>query len=304
MKIQTLIILFFTCTCALGQGTSDLLRAHFLAKETGQSVSLSKMELSSLASDPQSVGLLEPYLNSTNEKVKKAAIKLSVKLGSSCPAPFARRTAVHQLLDAAKGAPSTTVQKLVSGLQKFKPADFDEYAIAKLTELIESSPPYLQQFIQLAGYLQMSTQLEHWAADWGKSKKWRDYFGLALVRCGHEAKKAELIRKVREMHVDDEFNLRVLPLLTYVRQKEVMDFLLDIIMDNRKNCSPLGPDTYGHIICAYRVMEAVAPYIEGFPYSVGASGDLEVDDYETALQTTRQWIEENKKDYELITDIY
>ncbi|MEM9824931.1 MAG: hypothetical protein AAF985_27860, partial [Bacteroidota bacterium] len=123
--------------------------------------------------------------------------------------------------------------------------------------------------------------------------------------------------------INDEFVFGILPKLVYARQKETTDYLFDIILQDQKTCgSPADHDHgdgnaghhhhnnanaghhHGKINCAYRVMEAIAPYVKGIPLRVGASGDLITTDYQQALTTTRQWITAHRDNYELNTEIY
>ena len=127
---------------------------------------------------------------------------------------------------------------------------------------------------------------------------------MALTRSGDEKKLENLMTKVKEMEIEDTFAEAVVPLLVYTRQRAAFDYLFDLILRNDKTCTPLGPDVPGKILCAYRVVEAVAPYVEDFPVEVGVSGDLMTDDYRAALKEVRNWVGVQKQDYVLITDKY
>jgi len=48
-------------------------------------------------------------------------------------------------------------------------------------------------------------------------------------------------------------------------------------------------------------LEIIAPIIQDFPIPVDeATGDLDTDDYEAALQQSREWLEANQADYVVI----
>jgi len=106
------------------------------------------------------------------------------------------------------------------------------------------------------------------------------------------------------MKINDDFVYGVVPLLVYTRQKETTNLLFDIILSDQKGCTPAGPDVEGNINCAYRVMEAIAPYVKGIPLELGTSGDLKTTNYKQALKDTRAWIVQHKNDYELNRELF
>lgn len=103
-----------------------------------------------------------------------------------------------------------------------------------------------------------------------------------------------LLRKLQSAPINDNFIYDFAPDLVYTRQPEIFDFLERIIQSDEQNCLPADPDASGKILCGYRVMEYIAPVIENYPLPTDEFGELEVDDYKTALQQVRVWFTQNE----------
>ena len=264
---------------------------------------------------------LEVYLMSGDKKVQKEALRLTTQIGKKHQYAISRIQAVNQLLKASETLESALLGQVAKSLQQFKRNDFDEAAEKQLTKVIKMERQHLSKFIELAGFLQMHEFLEELRFQYKDNKYLRQSIGIALTRCGDEQKRNNLMKNVAKYRVNDEFVYSILPKLVYARQKETTNYLFDIILKDHKGCSSSNHD-HGHsghdhhhthdghnhehasINCAYRVMEAIAPYVKDIPLHLSASGDLMVTDYKQALQTTRDWITANRDQYELNTDIY
>jgi len=65
--------------------------------------------------------------------------------------------------------------------------------------------------------------------------------------------------------------------------------LIQTLNNDAKNCMSADAEHETKIPCAYRVMEMLAPVIEGYPLTVDESGDIVTNDYEDALKKVREW---------------
>ncbi|MGM0579812.1 MAG: hypothetical protein ACQETL_03980, partial [Bacteroidota bacterium] len=93
----------------------------------------------------------------------------------------------------------------------------------------------------------------------------------------------------------------IYPTLAFTRQKAAVDVLVEQVFNDEQNCSSPDPDSNQKITCAYRILEIIAPIIQDFPIPVDeATGDLDTDDYEEALQQSREWLEANRIDYSIV----
>jgi hypothetical protein len=93
----------------------------------------------------------------------------------------------------------------------------------------------------------------------------------------------------------------VFPDLVYTRKREAIDYLIEALNSNSKNCESANAENAERIPCAYRVMEMLAPIIENYPLKRNESGDIETNDYPTALQKVKDWFKENKN-YKILKD--
>jgi hypothetical protein len=302
-KIIFTLLISLTAQICLAQGTTGI-KAHLDNIANGKSSSISKKDMMAYYTESGVIAILEPYLQSGNEKVQREAVRLCTRIGANHVTTSSRQLAVRQLLAITDTAPIIIVRQIARGLQRFKPGDFDKDALNKVSGMVRKEQAHQDKWIELAGFLHLKEVLDEVKYTYQNNKNLHQKIGIALTRCGDESKKENLMKNIQKAKVNDEFVYGVVPLLVYTRQKETMGFLFDIILSNEKSCTPAGPDIKGNIECGYRVMEAIAPYVKGIPLELSASGDLKTDDYKKTLKDTREWIKANRSSYELITDIY
>lgn len=129
--------------------------------------------------------------------------------------------------------------------------------------------------------------------------KWSAY--LALARLGDPRALDYVVQRVQKIDVNDDVVYELFPGLVYTRQKLAINYLIQVIQRDDKNCQSADPENSGSINCAYRVLEFLAPVIKDFPIKADASGDLNVRDYESALKLARTWFSKHP-DYNIILD--
>ena len=88
-----------------------------------------------------------------------------------------------------------------------------------------------------------------------------------------------------------------------MRQKESFDYCISILNSKERLCHSLNPDNSESILCGYRILEMLAPVVVNIPLTVDASGSLSSDDYESQLESVRQWFL-NNREYQLKTSVY
>ncbi len=302
-KILMILLCCLSSQFLFSQNIS-MVKDHLEKIGKGKSSNISRSDLSAFTETSDIVTLLNTYLDTSNEKVKREAIRLMVVVGSQNSSIYTRKSAVDYLVKQIDTEESSSNRQIVKGLRKFKAEDFDENIKKKVGTFVRAEYAPLEKWVELAGFLQLQPVLEEIKYKHQDNKQLRQKIGIALTRCGDKAKVENLLKNIRTLEVNDEFVYGVVPLLVYARQKETTDFLFDIILSDEKKCTPAGPDIEGNILCGYRVMEAIAPYVEGIPLEIGPSGDLVTNDYKKALSQTRQWINNNRSTYQLITDKY
>ena len=111
------------------------------------------------------------------------------------------------------------------------------------------------------------------------------------------------LNKIKGAGVNDHTVTHLFPDLAYIRNKDAFHYMLQEINSDEKKCSSANPDNEKPVICAFRIMELVAPYIEDFPVKLTSYGELDTNDYDKALIKVKEWISLHDQ-YSLISTIY
>ena len=104
--------------------------------------------------------------------------------------------------------------------------------------------------------------------------------------------------------VNDDVVYDLFPDLVFVRQPRTFSYMLAQVNRDTKDCRSANPSKETPILCAWRVLAMVAPYIEDFPLRQDVAGGLDTNDYQQALSTAREWIAANADGLVLITNTY
>jgi HEAT repeat protein len=137
------------------------------------------------------------------------------------------------------------------------------------------------------------------SSEMSQMERWQAH--IALARLGEKPALDFIVRKAQELPVNDDMIYDIYPTLAFTRQKAAVDVLVEQVFNEEQNCSSPDPDSNQKITCAYRILEIIAPIIQDFPIPVDeATGDLDTDDYEAALQQAREWLEANQADYSIV----
>lgn len=253
------------------------------------------------------LGLIEPYYSDTIVMVRSKACDIAQMVGMQLADTITRRKVVNILVQTCKDKDSGISGKASQGLTDFNRNDFDSIAANNLVDLLKIHTAHYSTIIKLVGFVKPSNAeevlLHHLTTDSALNATTRWAIHLALARMGNEEQINYCLNKVKSVAVNDDVVYDLLPDLVYIRQPETINYLVEILNSDEKNCTSSDPDRDEKIICGYRVMEYLPPLIKNFPLQVGASDDIKGYDYPEALEIARKWFEENKE-YELITDLY
>lgn len=124
---------------------------------------------------------------------------------------------------------------------------------------------------------------------------------LALARLGEKSALDYILQRVQKLGVDDDVVYDLFPGLVYTRQRIAINYVIEVMKRDDKNCMSADPENPEPINCAYRALEFLAPVIEDFPIKTDASGDLDVEDYAAALAEARAWFKQHP-DYKIVVD--
>jgi len=193
--------------------------------------------------------------------------------------------------------------QIIGYLQSFPLSAFnDESKTLIAAEINKPNSPHYNELVLLAGFAGVGNNdlfRLSLKSDLSTRCKWN--ISLALARLGSENALQSCIDKVKNAPIGSELVTYLLPDLVYTRKKAALDYCVELLYSDEKLCRSANPDLSEAILCAYPIIELIAPVIADFPVSVNQNTGLDTDDYDKMLQTVRTWFDENKE-YEISSD--
>ena len=297
MRLLTIVVLSFLVSVFS-------LRANVVSdyfdncRKTGSSDYSVGMQIVKNHDTAELLDALEPYYADTVAFVRQQACYLTYKKGLEQQG--GARSAVARLAKGLNDDDSGLRGMIIGYLQAFPLAAFDEEAKGLIgTNLSNPNSPHFDELVLLAGFVGAgSSDLLRLSMnpDLPVRKKWN--ISLALARMGSENALQSCLDRVKKAPVNSQAVAYLMPDLVYTRQKAALDYCVELLYSNEKLCKTANPDLSESILCAYPIIELIAPVIVGFPIYVNPSIGIDTDDYEALLQTIRTWLEKNKE-YEI-----
>jgi len=249
-----------------------------------------------------------PFTKDSISTIRSEARQQIAKAGFRSDKPKTRHSALEIVMQGLDDKDVGTIGLAVNLLTQFRPADFDAEDRYILSQKIKPGTPYLEKIILLTGYVKIPDLIYNYRQMLLEKEKYnsriRLNMQLALARMGDTTAIQSVVNRIKRITISDNMVYEVYPLLAYTRQKEVFGLLLETIMSDSKDCHSSNPDKETPIICAFRVIEMVAPYIIDFPVKVDASGEIIFENYSKTLDEVRAWIAVHKTDYTLNDEKY
>ncbi len=243
----------------------------------------------------------EPYKNDSLENVRSLAYSAIAVSGQKSTDSLTRQIAVNILVGACTDKESALRKNIAGQLKNFRKPDFTPPVKQRLAGLLTMEQTYYRHTVKLIGFLDMKEQIPTLTQMIDSNKIgnrtliWD--FRLTLARLGVEDEINYCVSFVKSAGVNDKVMYNLFPDLAYINKKEAVDYMLDVLMSNSKDCYSPNPDNPVKIMCGYRVMEYLAPLIKNFPLEVDNDGELDIDDYEEGLQICRTWFKQHINDY-------
>lgn len=246
---------------------------------------------------------LNPFYSDTLTSVRQKAYYLTYK--KALLSPGDRAAAAKVLLKGGRDNDGGIVGQNLGFLKSFNREDFDEESASMLAlSLTNPRVQHYKDFVLLAGFIGVGKDiLFQRILDQNVSAKTKWYLSLALARMGNSEQITYCMNKVKSLPINDNLVDYAIADLVYMRQKESIDYCISILNSNEKLCHSLNPDNSESILCGYRILEMLAPVVVNIPVTVDASGSLSSDNYESQLESVRQWFL-NNPEYQLKTNVY
>jgi hypothetical protein len=247
---------------------------------------------------------LQPFYSDTLSIARQKAYYLTYKKGLQTPSGE-QALAVTRLVEGLGDASGGLAGQVIGYLQAFLPAAFTPEAQSVIiSKLRNTRTPHYGDLALLAGFIGTGKEAlyqQYLKAGLPVKEKWN--IALALARMGKAEEIEYCVKKIKTLPVNSEMIGYALPDLIYIRQKQAIDYCVELLYSDEKLCRSPNPDFSEPIPCAYRIMEQLAPVIVGFPVQVDVTGTLDTGDYPKALQKVRAWFSENTG-YEIKTTTY
>ncbi len=294
--------LLFSISATSQKKLDESLNVYFVQWQKGQSVT--EISESFLQFDREDViSEAERYTSDTLTDNRFAAYSLINFLGHNVESTLLKKRVLKQLIFGLGNRDGGIIGKNMSYIASYEVKDFDAELKYMLSDLIKKRSQHYQELIKICGWLNITDliydfhQMINDKQKTSSQDRWA--MRLAMARMGEPDMIEFCLQKAKNASVTDDVVYDLVPDLIYTRQRSMFNYLFQIIESNEKRCSSPNPDSDAKILCAYRVMEQIAPYIEEYPISVDASGDLKSDNYEKALMEVRSWIKQNREAYKI-----
>ena len=249
--------------------------------------------------------VLVPYYSDTLRTVRQKAFYITKRIGHKSKNTEVQSRAISYLILALNEKDTGIRGSVLDGLTQFNQDLFSPAVRDSIGKTISLQSANLEVLMKLAGFLNLTKYSQQIGLIISSSNnanvKWAGK--LALARMGDESATTWIVNKLKTAKVNDDFVYDVVPDLVYTRQPVIFEYLEGIVNSDDANCTSANPDSNKKMLCGYRVLEHIAPAIRDFPLSANESGDLNVSDYESALQQARSWFALNQT-YALVSETY
>ncbi len=249
---------------------------------------------------------LETYYNDSLKDVRRKAYYITYRVGLE--QKQITQQSITQLIDGLQDKNSGIVGALLEYLKEFRASDYPGEARKRIATLLKQGIPHYKKMIKIAGFLNLEEQkdfLKSLLANQEYSSNTEQWvINLALARMGDENAIQFCLSTAKNMPVNDDFIYEIAPDLVYTRQKEIIDYLITLLMSEEKKCYSANPESPAKISCGYRIMEYLAPVIKDFPLQTDPAGEIVTDNYKRALESSRDWFKDHKDEYQLIIDTF
>lgn len=293
--IKLITIITFISTTVFSQALVKL-NPYFSQLRSGKSPNIPS-EVFKPENAKATLNALLVYAKDTVPIVRSKATLIARIVGVKSTLATVRQQAVTQIIGAVKDKSSGNAGAALTYLTEFKKSDFTKVHRDSLIVMFRRKPPYLDILIKLVGFLDIKELRNELFAlsqqsTMGRKERWSSM--LALARMNDTQAINDIMARVKRMPVTDGVVYEIFPDLVYTRRPEAIAYLVEALNSDAKNCNSADAERETRIPCAYRVMEMLAPVVNGFPLKVDESGDVVTNDYPAALQQARDWFIKNK----------
>jgi hypothetical protein len=286
------------------QQPSELLKLYFSEVRVGKYPPIPK-PLSISENSKTVLSVLPVYFQDTVAGVRSKAYTIAALAGNNARQANVRELAVQQLLKGVNDKDGGNAGLALDYLTLFGRADFTAVSRDSVRNLFSRKPAHFDVLMKLIGFLELTDLTESIRpyTQTGNSQATRWPAIVSLARMNDARAAEEMMRRVRKLSINDDVIYEVFPDLAYSRRPEAIAYMVEALNSDDKNCLSADAEKEEAIPCGYRIMEQLAPVVDGYPLLLDESGDIKTKDYVAALKTVREWFVKHP-DYKILRDRY
>ena len=291
----TFILLCLSCVTVIAQQSVQDLEKYLDNIDRNPSAPIPPSVLNDFTNEKALITHLISHRKDPREQFQFRVIDLMRLIGLKSRAKENRMLVVDHFVRAIPDPNLRISGAMSSAVIQFAKADFSAVNKDSIVSYLRVGMPNLDLLFRLAGFLEIPAAKERISSmliqPMSPMLKWNAR--LALARLEDENAVNFILEKISTSTVDDAFVSSLVPGLCYTRNRKIFAELEKILQSDDYKCRSSHPDSKTLILCSYRVLEHMAGAIEKFPIKVDESGDLLVDNYQSALLTARQWLKQH-----------
>ena len=246
------------------------------------------------------------YVSDSTKTNRKASISLVKHLEKKHKTLPEQTAQVNILFTALETLPLEESKPVFSQLQSYPKECFKKDQVDLIRDYLALPKVERKEPMLLLGFVGEHADIEYLKSMvllYPLKKDDQFYMELALVRLGDAESQKEFLDKMGTMTIGDEFVINNLQNAVYTKNYEIYKRLLKEILNDEKNCMSANNDDSSKILCAYRLIEGLAPGIKDFPVKINRIGEIEGNPQEELVKA-RNWITANLQSFQINTSLY
>ncbi len=301
--------LLFILSSFFGYSQADLakqINTLMAQLRSGQAITADRGKIAAATNYKEATEILGRYVSDTLLAVRYEALSLYSQAALRSKDKALIKKSIRSIIGNAVLYNSINNQ-IVNLLKRYTKQEFESDELQLMKSLLESQYNNIGNLAKVYAFAAGPTAQNDLAALLAKptlNKGDKKDMKLALVRSGNENYAQKMNETLKQQVLNDELIYSALPDVLYTKNKEMFAWLLNGIMSDNKKCSSANNDDPAPMICAYRLIEQLAPHILNFPVSINAKGEIESKDLSKSLTDVRAWITKNATSFEINRDTY
>lgn len=307
MKLSiTLILISLNFLCFSQSDVTKQINLLMSQIRSGSTITVDRSKIISSTNSKEISQQISKFFNDSVASIRYEALNINTQVALNSKDKLSIKKSIHENISNCIINGSINNQ-IIGLLKKYKQVDFSIEELQQLKEILqtqESNIGNLGKIYAFAGKEAVLSDLNALLAKPNLSKTDKKDIKLALVRSGDERLTNKMLEILKQQVINDDLIYSALPDILYTKNKDLYTHLLNAILSDSKKCSSANNDDNAPIICAYRLIEQLAPQIMNFPVTINTKGEIDSKDLKKTLIEVREWIVKNKNSFEIDKNSY